>query len=106
MAGNRRKVRDECDARELLDAWFGSGQQLVEFCKLHGVDGRSLNCWRRNLSAASKGEGAPLRLLEVVTPQPVVRAEYRLVVGDVIVQVDDAFRDDTLARLLRVVAAC
>lgn len=31
---------------------------------------------------------------------------YRVVVGDLAVEVDDGFREDTLARLLRVVARC
>ena len=35
-------------------------------------------------------------------PTPV----YRLVVGDIAVEVDDAFRDDTLARILRLVSQC
>jgi hypothetical protein len=31
---------------------------------------------------------------------------YRVVVGDLAVEVDDAFREDTLARLLQVMSRC
>lgn len=104
MAVHRRKVQDEDDAWELLDAWEASGLELRDFCERRGIDGRSLNCWRLNLRPR---EPAPtLRLLEVVGPQPTRKAEYRVVVGDVVVQVDDDFCDATLTRLLRVVAAC
>ena len=104
MAVHRRKVRDEDDAWELLDEWEASGLELRDFCEQRGINGRSLNCWRLNLGAR---EPEPtLRLVEVVTAQPAHKAEYRVAVGDVVVQVDDDFRDDTLARLLRVVSAC
>lgn len=104
MAVHRRKVRDEDDAWGLLDEWEASGLELREFCERRGIDGRSLNCWRLNLGAQ---EPEPtLRLVEVVGPQPARKAEYRVEVGDVVVRVDDDFRDDTLARLLRVVAGC
>lgn len=104
MAVHRRKVRDADDAWALLDEWEASGLELRDFCERRGIDGRSLNCWRLNLGAH---EPEPqLRLVEVVGPQSARKAEYRVEVGDVVVQVDDDFRDDTLARLLRVVAAC
>lgn len=105
MAAKRRKVRDEDDAWGLLDELEASGLELRDFCEHRGVDARSLNCWRRNLGVRDPVP-APLRLLEVVGPQPTRKAEYRLAVGGVVVQVDDDFHADTLARLLRVVTAC
>ncbi len=104
MAASRRKVRDENDARALLGEWEVSGLELRDFCELRGVDGRSLNCWRLNLGGRERPAG-PLRLVELVGPPP-RHAEYRVAVGDLVVHVDDDFRGDTLARLLRVVASC
>ena len=107
MAAKRRKVRDKRDAWKLLEDWDASGLELRNFCEQRGLDGRSLNCWHRNLGASVReSEQAPLRLMEVVGRQPVRRAEYRLSVGDVVIEVDDDFQDDTLARLLRVASAC
>lgn len=107
MAVQRRKVRDELDAWGLLDDWEASGLELGEFCRRQGVDGRSLNCWRRNLGGhASPTGAASLRLVQVVGAKALHTAVYRLEVGDTVVQVDDDFRDETLARLLRVVMAC
>jgi len=71
-----------------------------------GVDGRSLNDWRVNLGRRGEGEArAPLRFLEVVGTQPAARAAYRLRVGELVIVVDDEFREDTLGRILRVAAA-
>ncbi len=107
MAAKRRKVRDERDAWELLEDLDASGLELRRFCEQRGVDGRSLNCWRRNLDATvDESEPARLRLVEVVERRPARRAEYRLSVGDVVIEVDDDFQDDTLVRLLRVASAC
>lgn len=108
MATTRRKVRDEDDAWSLLDAWEASRLEFSEFCARQGVDGRSLNCWRLNLGELDEDDAEPaaLRLVEVVGPQPAHKAEYRLSVGDIVIEVDDDFRDDTLARLLRVAATC
>jgi len=109
MAATRRKVRDEDDAWELLDDWEESGLELGDFCERRGLNTRSLNCWRLNLGELDNEVEAPapaLRLVEVVGPRPARKAEYRLSVGDVVIEVDDDFRDDTLARLLRVAATC
>ena len=105
MAMRRRKVRDEDDAHELLDEWEGSGLELRDFCQRRGIDGRSLHCWNLNLEAR-EAEPAPLRLVEVMTPRPTCKAAYRLSIGEVLIEVDDDFHDDTLARLIRVAAAC
>lgn len=107
VAEKRRKVRDNADARELLREWQHSDLELSDFCEGRGVDGRSLNCWRINLGVRRRSSHGALRLVEVVGTPPARHAAYRVILGDVVVQVDDDFRDDTLARLLRiVVAAC
>ena len=36
---------------------------------------------------------------------PAAQASYRLLVGDVTIELDDAFREDTLSRLLDVMEA-
>ena len=115
----RRKIRDHNEAAELLEALETSGQSAADFCRARGLDGRSLNCWRINLQrdgAPPQRDGAPpqrddgpalggLRLVELAAARP-EPAVYRIVVGGIEVEVDDHFREDTLARLLAVVAAC
>lgn len=108
----RRKVRDEREARGLLDELQGSGLGMPEFCARVGVDGRSLNCWRVNLErrdGVDKAVTAPpssVRFLEVVGVRPPTRrAVYRLRLGRVLIEVDDDFEEDTLGRLLTVASA-
>ena len=105
----RRKVRDRDDAVELLRALANSGLTLIDFCERHGIDGRSLHCWERNLrrrGTVEPVEAPALRLLEVTVVQPQPAATYRIHVGDLVVEVGDDFVDDTLARLVGVLAAC
>ncbi len=106
MSTPRRKVRDEEEARHLLAQMMESGLELREFCKHEGIDGRSLHCWSRNLEARDPKPLTPLRLVEVVGHEPVRQAEYRVVLGDLVVEVDDNFREETLLRLLRAVTSC
>ena len=108
----RRKVRDHNDAAELLDALEASGQSLSDFCRERGLDGRSLNCWRTNLQRDVAPAASGLRLVELAAaPSPPAAphsqpAVYRVVLDGCEVEVDDHFREDTLARLLAVVGAC
>lgn len=109
MVAVRRKVVDQADAEWLLDAWDDSGLELPAFCSAQGVDGRSLQCWAMNLGRREQDPRlASLGVVELGIGQraPAPAAVYRLVVGRVAVEVGDAFRDDTLARLLRVVSRC
>ena len=107
----RRKVRDERDARTLLEEADRSGLSLSEFCAQAGVDGRSLNCWRVNLhrsGAANRLASAPepLRFLEVVSRQiSAARATYRVSIAKLVIEVGDDFQEDTLGRLLSVAAS-
>lgn len=113
MGAARRKVVDRDDAERLLDEWELCAEELPAFCARLGVDGRSLHCWALNLGRVPREERrSEVGLVElavrgaVSAGAPAGAAVYRVVVGDLAVEVDDAFREDTLARLLRVVARC
>lgn len=99
----KRKVRDEADARFCLAAQAASGLTLSAWARREGIDGRSLNLWRVNLARWAAPKPSP-RLVELVPmhapPRYVVRC------GQLSVEVDDGFEEATLLRLLRVVAAC
>ena len=99
----RRKVRDAMDAQRCLEAAKASGFGRAEWARRNGVDGRSLNAWRVNLS---RGSAESLRLVELVAAPHPSSGRYLVHVGELSVEVDDAFREETLARLLRVVSAC
>ena len=98
MAG--RRIRDEADARACLAAVEASGLGRAEWARREGIDARSLNVWRMNLSR----KRAPARLVELV---PTVRAaRYVVRCGHLEVEIGDDFNEATLFRLLQVVAAC
>lgn len=116
-----RKVRDEVEARALLGKVVASGRPLAAWARAHGIDGRSLNLWRVNLGrraaepvrAARRTRVVGLtepRFVELVArsaPEPApLAARYAVIVGDVRVELDDAFREDTLARLVATLRAC
>ncbi len=105
-AGARRKVRNRDDARALLEELADSGLELKVFCRRKGIDGRSLQCWRTNLS--HRPPQPAVRLVELVArdARPASAPRYRIHLNDRVIEVDDAFRSDTLARLLDVVDAC
>jgi hypothetical protein len=94
----RRRVTDAEEAQTLLDAWQDSGMAFRAFCAAHRVDGRSLRSWCPKEAAQS------VRLVELMpmtAPAP-TKATYRLTVGDVVLELDDHFQEETLARLLSV----
>lgn len=104
VATTRRKVMSRAEALELLGELDVNGQALPEFCSERGLDGRSLQCWRLNLKKKPQPKQAPstrgLRLVEFALPA--AQASYRLLVGEFGIELDDAFREDTLQRLLDV----
>ena len=112
-----RKIVDERDARTCLRAARASGQDRVEWARAHGVDARSLNAWRLNLGRGSAKKApvaraasvarADLRLVELI-PTSMPRAEGRYVVhvAGAEIAVDDDFREETLARIVRALRAC
>ena len=88
-----------------------SGQSLRDFCRERALDGRSLNCWRANLQRDAAPTASTLRLVELAAgpSQPAAHwqpAVYRVILDGCEVEVDDHFREDTLARLLAVLGAC
>jgi hypothetical protein len=100
----RRKVRDHKEAVELLSSLATSGLSLVEFSRSRGIDGRSLHCWQLNLRPPTPTSGG-LRLMELAVQQPDrPAASYRIRFDGVEIEVDDDFREDTLGRLLAVLA--
>ena len=108
MHSTRRKVVDEGDAHELLDAFEASRVPYTAFCAERGVDGRSLQWWREKLRRGRRSD-APVRLVELTTTVAAAaanRASYRVLLGGVTIEVDDAFREDTLVRLLAAVGGC
>ena len=100
-----RKVRDAEEASKLLAAANQSGVGRAEWARANGVNPRSLNAWRVNLS---RGERPPsgLRLVELVAGKraPVSGCKVRL--GEFTVEVDPIFDEDVLVRVLRAIAAC
>jgi hypothetical protein len=104
-AVTRRKVENREDAERLLRGWEVSKREFRTFCASRGVDGRSLRWWKRHLREEGEG-GVQLVELAVTDPPSSARAMYRVVVGEVAVEVDDGFREDTLLRLLGVVSRC
>ena len=101
MAG--RKIRDAAEARSCLARAERSGLERAEWAREHGIDGRSLQAWRLNLSRQAPRRP---RFIELVPPAPVERARYVVRVGGHAVEVDERFDDATLRRLLSVVASC
>src|SRR6185437_12110315 len=104
-----RKIADEKDARACLLSVARSGETLRAWAKRHGVDGRSLRAWHRNLSRReSSAPPRDARLVELVrassTPGPPQR--YVVHVGEVSVEVGDDFDDQTLRRILEILRAC
>ena len=104
MPAPRRKVRDRKDAHELLSSLSRSGLPLSAFCRKAGVDGRSLQCWRLNLGHDREEHDANrapvVRLVEVGGEPAAEEACYRIVVGDVAIEFDERFSDDTVLRLM------
>ena len=117
-SAQRRKIESRQEAERLVRELEEAGGDTSSFCRARGLDGRSLHCWRMNLARTGNragGDASPevgvVRLVEVTArarpaaaPPPASR--YRVVIGDVAVEVDDRFREDTLARLLGVVRSC
>ena len=106
-----RKIADETDAHACLEAAARSALSRAEWARAHGVDARSLNAWRMNLERRGRPDppGSTLRLVELVTDETDTRSigsGLRLVLGDVVVEVDRGFDTATLGRVLDVVARC
>ena len=108
----RRKIRDEADARACIAAQKVSGMTTAAWCRSEGIDGRSLRAWTLNLSRSAAPAGKrvrakPVQLIELVPSGPLRRtARYVVRVGRHDVEVDDQFNESTLRRLVGVLASC
>ena len=116
-----RKIEDERDARACLSAVRAAGGHIGTWARAHGVDGRSLNAWRENLSRASAGrrgdrpERRPRtqvsptspRLVEIVAaPSAPSAARYAMRIGAATVEFGDDFREETLRRVVAMLRSC
>jgi len=102
-----RKVVDEKDARACLAAIARSGEELGQWTRRNGVDGRSLGAWRNNLGSRSPGKArarsGPAQMVELVPiTRPAPARRYVVRVGELAVEVGDDFDELTLRRLLEV----
>jgi hypothetical protein len=104
VAMEARKVRDADDARWCLSAVAASGMPRAAWARSPGVDARSLNAWRLTLERRS--ERGPTRFVELVPRVSARSPVYRVRCGDFIVETETDFDDESLLRLLRLVAAC
>ena len=116
-----RKIENERDARACLAAVGAAGGHIGTWARAHGVDGRSLNAWRENLSRASAGvrcdrsgrtpraQLSPIsaRLVElVVAPSAPSAARYAMRIGAATVEFGDDFREETLRRVVAMLRSC
>lgn len=104
MASGRKVERAE--ARELLAEWSRSGEKISSWCEARGLNWYSLNAYHGRWLASARPVFAEVVVSE--TPVETIRNRscYRIDFGDVVIEVDDAFRTETLQRLVQAVAAC
>jgi hypothetical protein len=106
----RRKVRDEADARESLAAARRAGVRLGVWARANGMDGRSLHAWKMNLERGSESRTRAVRrpasLVELVPTGTSSPARYALRRGDVTFEFGDDAREEMLQRVLAVLRAC
>ena len=106
MPSTRRTVRDEADARELLDDLARSDLELRPFCRERGVDGRSLRSWQDSLILPDAPDDDRPRLVEMVQAPPRRPRSYRICVHDIWIEFPSDFEPAELARLVAAVRAC
>jgi len=112
----RRKIRDEADARTCIAAVKASKVTARQWARSEGIDGRSLRAWTINLERGASstkrarsqtGLAQPLRLVELIPSPPTQSAgRYVVRVGAHAVEVGDQFAEATLRRLVAVLASC
>lgn len=116
-----RKIADERDARACLAAVRAASGHIGTWARAHGVDGRSLNAWRVNLSRRSTGGRgdrekrtprarlSPIsaKLIELVpAPSAPSAARYAVRIGTAAVEFGDDFREETLRRVVVMLRSC
>lgn len=106
MAG--RRILNEQDARRCLAAAKSSQGGPAAWARAHGVDARSLNCWRVNLGRRSVPRALAPKMIELV-PAPMVtvaHAPFVLHIRGVELEVDDNFDEPSLRRLVGLLKSC
>ena len=111
MAG--RTIRDERDARTCLEAVQAAGLSRMEWARAHGIDGRSLYAWEKKLGQGQlkrrRGRGRLVELIPAMgsgSGSGNGQTRYLIRCGQLAVEVDAQFDEQTLTRLLRVVVGC
>lgn len=108
MAG--RKIRDGADVEALRRGAEAAGVPLLRWARDHGVDGRSLHAWVLNTEGrrrtGSERVGRESGLVELVAVNDTPTARYVVRVGEIAIELDDAFCGATLRRLLEVLRSC
>jgi len=98
-----RKVR-RSEAAELLREWQCSGEQMSRWCEERGINWYSLCAYKGWLMTRDPEVEFAEVVLASAAPEPLGR--YRVELGDMVVEVDDHFRAETLRRLVQAVATC
>jgi len=117
MAG--RKIRDESEATAFLQDIERSGISVAEWAQSHGVDGRSINAWKNILTRRGKPRRPRvqpvehLRLVELIPAESAPKQQevsdpenMWVCCGPYAVEVPPCVDEDTLAKVLRVIATC
>jgi len=106
-----RKIRDERDAQQCMASVEASGLSRSDWARQHGVDGRSLFAWSRKVAGSDKAQGSKNErkhsgLVELIPDASHAGSRYVIRCGQLVVEIDEHFDEATLARLLKVIAAC
>jgi len=118
MAGQRRRIEGELEARRCLSRVEAEDAQIGAWARAHGIDGRSLNMWRVNLARRGTKPNAPrgrqlrspvpsagvVELVPMAIPSTAVR--YVLEIGSARLEIGDDFSEPTLRRLIGVLRTC
>jgi hypothetical protein len=84
-----------------------SGLSRREWARQHGVDGRSLYAWEKKVGSDDPLPGEKVAgLVELIPDSRAEESRYVVQCGRFAVEVDEHFDEETLGRLLKVVAAC
>lgn len=98
-----QKILDENHARNCITAADESGLTRTQWARRNGIDARSLHGWWLALGRKDARRQPPLRLVELL-PEPA--PSYKIHVGPFQVEVGQPFEEQSLRRLLQLVASC
>ena len=109
MARGRKVCAEE--ALQLLERWERSGEPMSKWCAARGLNWYSLSaykgwlCTRWDDEHVAEAGFAEVLVNEPATPEP-EGGRYRIELDDIVIEVDDRFRDRTLLRLIEVLETC